>query len=158
MNASIHPRRTLSALAAALAVAGQLAACDKTTTTTETANGPVTTTTIAPNAEASAAIGRVNESLSKAASAIESSTAASQALTKVGDALEDGVVTAKVKTALLADPDVKGLSIDVDTKDGRVTLKGTADKAANLDRAVKIARDTGGVKSVDNQLVVKPPG
>jgi len=47
------------------------------------------------------------------------------------------------------------LKIDVDTKNGVVTLKGTADKPANRDRAVAIAKDTGGVKSVENQLVVK---
>jgi hyperosmotically inducible protein len=50
---------------------------------------------------------------------------------------------------------VKALCIDVDTKDGVVTLKGTADKSANADKAVQIANNTGGVKSVDNQLVVK---
>jgi osmotically-inducible protein OsmY len=45
--------------------------------------------------------------------------------------------------------------IDVDTKNGVVTLKGTADKAANKSRAVAIAKDTSGVKSVEDQLVVK---
>ena len=80
---------------------------------------------------------------------------ASRAADKAGAAVDDGAITAKVKTALLADPDVKGLMIDVDTKNGVVTLKGTADKPANRDRAVAIAKDTSGVKSVENQLVVK---
>ena len=74
---------------------------------------------------------------------------AKSAADKAGTAVEDSTITAKVKTALLADPDVKGLMIDVDTKDGVVTLKGTADKPANRDRAVAIAKDTGGVKSVE---------
>ena len=81
--------------------------------------------------------------------------APASAADKAGAAVDDGAITAKVKTALLADPDVKGLKIDVDTKNGVVTLKGTADKPANRDRAVAIAKDTSGVKSVENQLVVK---
>jgi hyperosmotically inducible protein len=80
---------------------------------------------------------------------------ASRAADKVGTAVDDSAITAKVKTALLADPNVKGLQIDVDTKNGVVTLNGTADKPANRDRAVAIAKDTSGVKSVENRLVVK---
>ena len=57
---------------------------------------------------------------------------------------------------VLADPDVKGLAIDVDTKDGVVTLNGSADKAGNVDKAVSIAKSTDGVKSVENKLTVKP--
>ena len=83
---------------------------------------------------------------------------AGKVMSKAGDLVEDGVITVKLTTALLADPDVKGLRIDLDTKDGVVTLEGTADKAVNLDRAVRIAKETGGVKSVDNQLVVKSSG
>ena len=58
---------------------------------------------------------QINETMAHAASAVESSAAASQALTKAGDAIEDGVITTKIKAALLTDPDVKGLHIDVDT-------------------------------------------
>ena len=49
---------------------------------------------------------------------------ANNAADKAGTAIEDSTITAKVKTALIADPDVKGLKIDVDTKNGVVTLKG----------------------------------
>ncbi|MDQ2735036.1 MAG: BON domain-containing protein [Pseudomonadota bacterium] len=140
---------------AALAATALLAACDKTTTVTQTPNGTVTTTTISPTLQASQAIREINASVARAASAIQSSEAASQALTKTGDVIEDGVVTTKVKAALLTDPDVKGLRIEVDTRDGVVTLTGTVDKAASRDLAARIASDTGGVKSVVNQLVVK---
>ena len=153
MALSIREQPLIAAFA--LALAALLAGCEKKTTTTETSSGPVTTTILSPSPEASQAIGRVNETLAKAASAIESSAAASQALTQVGEAVEDGVITAKVKAALLVDPDVKGLQVDVDTRDGVVTLKGSADKAASRDNAVRIARDTRGVKSVDSQLVVR---
>jgi osmotically-inducible protein OsmY len=77
-------------------------------------------------------------------------------MNKAGDATADAAITGKVKTQLLADPDVKGLAIDVDTKDGVVTLSGSADKAGNADKAVSIAKATDGVKSVDNKLTVKP--
>jgi hyperosmotically inducible protein len=141
----------------ALAAAALLAGCDKTTTVTQTPNGTVTTTTISPSPKANEAMNEINSSIAHAASAIQSSEAASQALTKAGEVVEDGFITTKVKTALLTDPDVRGLHIDVGTRNGVVTLTGSVDKAAGLDRAARIARDTSGVKSVDNQLVVKTP-
>jgi hyperosmotically inducible protein len=75
---------------------------------------------------------------------------------KAANATGDAVITGKVKTTLIADPDVKALRIDVDTKDGVVTLTGTADSAAHSDKATTVARGVEGVKSVDNQLTVKP--
>lgn len=139
---------------AALAATGLLTGCQKTTTTQSPDGATATTTTttvvpIEPSASTTAAM---------KATAKEMGDDANKAMTKAGEVIEDGVITTKVKTALLADPDVKGLAIDVDTKNGVVTLKGTADKAVNMDRAMRIARDTGGVKSVDNQLVVKTSG
>ena len=73
-----------------------------------------------------------------------------------GEQIDDSVITGKVKTVLIADPDVKALRIDVDTKDGVVTLTGTADSAAHADKAATVAHNVEGVKSVDSQLTVKP--
>jgi hyperosmotically inducible protein len=115
----------------------------------------VTRTTISPSPQASEAMRQINETMSHAASAIESGAAASQALTQAGEAIGDGVITTKIKAALLTDPDVKGSQIGVDTRHGVVTLTGTVDKASGLDRAKRIAQDTEGVKSVDSQLVIK---
>ena len=151
---SFLTRTILAGWVAALAAASLLAGCQKTTTT-QSPDGTTTTTTtttVAPSDTSSSATAAMKSA------AKEVGSEASAAMTKAGDALEDGVITTKVKTALLADPDVKGLSIDVDTKNGVVTLKGTADKASAMDRAAQIARDTSGVKSVDNQLVVKTSG
>ncbi|HEX2539463.1 MAG TPA: BON domain-containing protein [Caldimonas sp.] len=83
---------------------------------------------------------------------------ASEVAARAGEAIANGALTAKVKAALLADPDVKGLQIDVDSRDGVVTLSGTLDSAANVARAQAIARGTDGVKSVENRLAVKPGG
>ena len=135
-------KRTNVAALSVLAAAALLVACDKRTTTTDTTAGSTatttSTTTVAPSTAASNAM-----------------NATASAMNKAGDATADAAITGKVKTKLLADPDVKGLAIDVDTHNGVVTLKGTADKPANKDRAVAIAKDTGGVKSVEDQLVVK---
>jgi hyperosmotically inducible protein len=134
-----------------------LVACDKQTTVTQTPAGTVTTTTVSPSAEASAVIGKVDASIAEAASAVQSSAAASQALTKVGDAIEDGVLTTQVKAAMLTDPDLKSIHVDVETKGGVVSLRGTVPSSASRARAEHIAHDTRGVKSVDSHLVVQAP-
>ncbi len=66
----------------------------------------------------------------------------------------DAAITAAVKTKLLADTRVSGLAIDVDTKDGVVTLTGTVKSAAQKTAALEIARGTDSVKTVQDKLVV----
>lgn len=67
----------------------------------------------------------------------------------------DGWITAKVKSTLLLSRWVDGTDIDVDTKQGAVTLSGVAESAAERDLAIELARDIKGVKSVDaNNLKV----
>ena len=134
-----------------------LAACDKTTTVTQTPAGAVTTTTLSPSADASAVMGKVDASLAAAASAIQSSEAASRALTKAGDAIEDGAITAQVKAAMLTDPDLKSVHVEVETRAGVVSLRGTVPSSASLARAERSAHDTRGGKSVDSQLRVQAP-
>ena len=61
-----------------------------------------------------------------------------------------------MKAKLLADPQVGGLKIDVDTKDGVVTLTSDGmNSSAEIDAALRIARDTNGVKDVQNRMTVK---
>lgn len=74
----------------------------------------------------------------------------------VGHTVNDATVTVKVKAALLEAPEVKGTLVNVDTVNGNVTLKGEVETQAQADRAVQIARNTEGVKQVENQLMVKP--
>jgi hyperosmotically inducible protein len=73
----------------------------------------------------------------------------------VAQTVDDAAVTAKLKSALLQAPDVKGTDVNVDTVNGKVTLKGTVESQAQADRAVQIARASEGVREVDNQLMVK---
>lgn len=69
--------------------------------------------------------------------------------------VEDGVITSKVNAALVADKDLSAVKIDVDTKDGVVTLTGPAPSPEARDRATEIAKGVQGVTSVTNQLTVK---
>ncbi|OWW19763.1 BON domain-containing protein [Noviherbaspirillum denitrificans] len=71
-----------------------------------------------------------------------------------GQAVDDTVITSKVKAALLADPDIAGLKINVDTAKGKVTLKGEVKSLALWRKAESLARGVEGVKEVSNQLVI----
>jgi osmotically-inducible protein OsmY len=71
-----------------------------------------------------------------------------------GEVIDDAAITAKVKTALLADPEIKALKIDVDTKESVVRLKGEIKTLALRKKVESIARGVAGVKSVDNQLII----
>ena len=83
---------------------------------------------------------------------------AKQTTAKATQVVEDPAITAAVKTKLLADTTVSGLKIDVDTKNGVVTLNGSADTRAEAQQAVKLAKATTGVKRVVNKLTVTSAG
>lgn len=77
------------------------------------------------------------------------------ALDETGDAVDDGWITSKVKTQLLADRDVSGLAINVSTSANVVSLKGNVPNTQARATAIRIASQTKGVKSVNaDQLVV----
>ena len=67
----------------------------------------------------------------------------------------DAAITTKIKAAFVADRWVRSRNMKVDTDDkGVVTLTGTARNKAESDQAEKIARETKGVTSVTNNIVV----
>jgi osmotically-inducible protein OsmY len=74
----------------------------------------------------------------------------------VGETIDDSTVTTRVKTALLNDPDVGGLRIDVDTFKGVVTLSGGVKTPAERDKAIAVTRKIGGVKDVKSTLQIIP--
>ncbi len=76
----------------------------------------------------------------------------------VGDNVDDATITTRVKTALLNDPEVGGLRIDVDTALGVVTLSGIAKSRAEEQKAVAVARRIPGVKDVKSTLQINPGG
>jgi hyperosmotically inducible protein len=79
----------------------------------------------------------------------------SQAADKVAMVADDTAITAKVKAAILAEPGLKSLQINVDTKDATVTLTGNVDSDMLRDRAKQIATSTEGVRNVVDNLTVK---
>lgn len=76
----------------------------------------------------------------------------------VGQVVDDATVNAKVKSALLADDLVKGTDINVDTRNGEVSLVGAVDSQDQIERAVSVAKSIQGVASVNNQLTLKNKG
>ncbi len=68
--------------------------------------------------------------------------------------LSDAAITAKVKAKLAADPQVNPFNIDVDTRDGRVTLSGKVKTETAVEQAAQLAASTAGVASVENDLQV----
>lgn len=72
--------------------------------------------------------------------------------------INDTWITTKVKSSLLADSDVSGLDVSVETTNGVVTLSGDVDSQAQIDRAVQIASDIDGVTDVDASALVTVTG
>ena len=73
----------------------------------------------------------------------------------VGSQIDDSVVTAKVKSALLADAGVKSSDISVVTRKGRVQLSGYVDDQTQMNRAINITRGVEGVQRVGNEMSIK---
>ena len=74
----------------------------------------------------------------------------------IGETIDDATITTRVKTALLNDPEVGGLSIDVDTFKGVVTLSGRVKSKAEEAKAIQIAQRMSGVTDVKSTLQVEP--
>jgi hyperosmotically inducible protein len=86
------------------------------------------------------------------------SGAADNAAARAAASSDDGTVTVKVKGALMTDPALKPLEIQVSTKDGVVTLAGAVDSAVQKERAAQIAQSVSGVQSVVDNLTIKATG
>jgi osmotically-inducible protein OsmY len=72
-----------------------------------------------------------------------------------GEYVDDTVITAKVKAAILNDPALKSAEINVETFKGTVQLSGFVTNQAAVNQAVVVARAVGGVKSVKNDMRIK---
>ena len=86
---------------------------------------------------------------------VENSLTLKQGKVTVGNKVDDGIVTAKVKSALLSDPSVKGFDIAVATSKGEVQLSGFVDNQLQIDHAIEVARGVEGVQGVDNKMSLK---
>jgi len=72
----------------------------------------------------------------------------------IAHTMDDAAITAHVKTVLLNDPQLDATKIDVSTANGVVTMSGTVKSQAAEQRAVQLARQVQGVRSVNSSLNV----
>lgn len=72
-----------------------------------------------------------------------------------GELIDDATITAAVKSKLMWSKHTDGLSTEVETNAGKVTLRGKAESAVSRELAGRLAMNTRGVGAVDNQLTVK---
>lgn len=72
-----------------------------------------------------------------------------------GEYVDDTMITTKVKSAILNEPTLKVAEINVETFKGIVQLSGFVASPAAAARAVAVASDVGGVKSVKNDMRIK---
>lgn len=73
----------------------------------------------------------------------------------IGAAMDDSMITAKIKAAYVHDPVVGVLGIQVNTVHGVVQLSGVANSETEKDMAAAIAKSVEGVREVRNDIRVK---
>ena len=91
---------------------------------------------------------------SLAATPLMTGCAVTQHRETTGQYIDDKKISAKIKTQLYRDKEVKGTQVDVTTFQGVVQLSGFVETQSQKDRAGEIARATEGVRDVHNDLVV----
>lgn len=74
----------------------------------------------------------------------------------VGEYVDDAAVTTKIKAKFVDAKSVDAASIHVETLNGTVMLSGFAKSQSEKDSAAAIAREIKGVKSVKNEIAVRP--
>lgn len=74
---------------------------------------------------------------------------------KAEEYMDDAAITAKVKAEIANDSILKVFQISVTTTNGVARLSGAVDSQQSIDRVLKIASNVKGVKSTENELVVK---
>lgn len=160
-----RPTLRIAGLLAVTALAFGLSACDKMKEPTvgqkiDAAVEQTEKTAAEAKAKAQQALesagAKVEQGAVKAEAAAEGAgNAARQAGNAVLEKMDDAAITAQVSAGLAKDPTLSALKIDVDTRDGVVTLNGPAPTQEAKDRATAIAQGVKGVSSVMNQLSIK---
>ncbi len=153
MNTPIYKKFLV---ASAFILVANLSACDRTKETdisvnesTEQPNNHTQSDTSSMETKIANAGDKVERSADNLASSVKG------AATTASRAISDSTITAKVKSALIADKDVKSIDIKVETMEGIVTLNGEASSRAQADKAESIARTVDGVKTIDNRIDIK---
>lgn len=149
----------VTALTCALVAMAVLSACGKKDdgqTVGQKIDSAVTSTEQAATearAKAETSMAKAGETVKDATQKAEAS--GSKTAESMAGKIDDMAITASVASGLAKDAELSAIKIDVDTKNGIVTLYGPAPSAAARDRATTIAKSIKGVSSVDNKLVIK---
>lgn len=134
--------RTTRWLPAMVFLAGGLAACDR--------HAPQRVAAVDDGSPSSLdqAIARVDEAGLRLTDGRRQDAAEMQA------SMQDAAITARVNAALMSDAQLSGLHIQVQTRQGTVTLRGSAPDALVVARATELASAVEGVTSVVNEIKV----
>lgn len=73
----------------------------------------------------------------------------------IGEAVDDSVITTEINAKIVKDPELSFIKIDVDTREGNVTLTGKVPSDEAKDRLVELAGKVKGVKHVEDNLTVE---
>jgi hyperosmotically inducible periplasmic protein len=137
-----HHRMTLATISS-VALLAALAGCDRNDQRTAAQQLDAAIAKLKPAAE------RAKQEAKKAADDTRAMGASA------GEKLGDATVSTRVKAVLSADKQLGDMKIDVDTKNGVVTLSGAVANNEARDHALELARNVKGVNSVNDQLAVK---
>ena len=148
----MKPHTTRWPLLATLAMAAALSACSRNPDDDRTAGQRLDGAVADAKREA-------NETKRDAQQAMnDAEMKASNAAGATAQVTTDMAITAKVNAALAVDDQLKATQINVDTREGQVTLTGQAPDTQSRERATTLASAVDGVKQVNNQLVVNRNG
>ena len=86
----------------------------------------------------------------------EAAIDARAAAERAGERLADSWLTTKIQAQYFADEDIKARHINVSTRDGVVALTGHVEDGRAREQAVQIARNTDGVRQVDDRMTIGP--
>jgi len=149
LNPTTPSHRLLGILSATVLALG-LAACDKSDDRTV---GQQLDSAVAKSGQVASDAQRKME-----AAANEAGDATRQAAERAAAVMDDAGITAKVSAGLAQDSELSAVKIDVDTRNGIVTLNGPVKTKQASERATQIAQGVQGVNSVVNQLTVSSAG
>ena len=153
--------RNLKAVTLALSVIAlaALSACGKQSDG-QTAGQKLDSAVASTQQAAAEAKAKAEASMAKAGDAMKDATQKAEAsgtktVQSMAGKADDAAITASVSAEFAKDADLSAFKINVDTKNGNVTLNGPAPTAEARDKATKLAKSIKGVASVSNNLTVK---
>ncbi len=148
-----------SVLALSMVALGALSACGKKDDG-QTAGQKLDAAVVSTEQAAAAAKAKAEVSMAKAGEVLKDATqkaetSGAKAVETMAGKADDAAITASISAEFAKDADLSAIKIDVDTKNGNVTLYGPAPTAAARDKATILAKSIKGVMSVSNKLTIK---